>query len=42
LFAALSPEERDWHHADLAAASHACHSKLDFAALLARAEEKLA
>ncbi|HVP10137.1 MAG TPA: aldo/keto reductase [Phycisphaerae bacterium] len=42
LFAALSPEERDWHLADLAAAAHACHSKLDFATLLARAEEKLA
>jgi uncharacterized protein len=42
LFAALSPEERDWRQANLEAASQACHSKLDFAALLARAEEKLA
>lgn len=42
LFAALSPEQRDWHGADLAAASAACLSKLDFAALLARAEQKLA
>jgi uncharacterized protein len=42
LFAALSPEERDWHLANLDAASHACHSRLDFASLLARAEEKLA
>jgi hypothetical protein len=42
LFAALSPEERDWGRASLAAASHACRNKLDFAALLARAEEKLA
>lgn len=42
LFAALSPQERDWRDADLAAASAACASKLDFAALLARAHEKLA
>jgi predicted aldo/keto reductase-like oxidoreductase len=42
LFAALTPEQRDWRGADLAAASAACHSKLDFAALLALAQEKLA
>ncbi len=42
LYAALAPAERDWRGADLAAASAACMSNLDFAALLARAEEKLA
>jgi predicted aldo/keto reductase-like oxidoreductase len=42
LYASLTPEERDWHGADLAAASEACVCKLDFAALLRRAEEKLA
>jgi hypothetical protein len=42
LFAALSPAERDWHNADLKAASCACRSKLDFPSLLARAEQKLA
>ena len=42
LFAALSPEERDWHGADLTAAQHACRCHLDFDALLARAEQKLA
>ena len=42
LYAALTPEQRDWHSADLAAASCACRSKLDFATLLSRAEEKLA
>jgi predicted aldo/keto reductase-like oxidoreductase len=42
LFAAMSPEERDWHGADLQAASCACVSKLDFEKLLARAEQKLA
>jgi predicted aldo/keto reductase-like oxidoreductase len=42
LFAALSPEARDWSKADLAAASQACVSKLDFASILARAAQKLA
>ncbi|MGD2110063.1 MAG: aldo/keto reductase [Phycisphaerae bacterium] len=42
LFASLTPEQRDWHGADLAAASAACVSNLDFATLLKRAEEKLA
>lgn len=42
LYAALTPEERNWHGADLEAASRACASKLDFAALLRRAEQKLA
>jgi hypothetical protein len=42
VYASLSPEERDWHGADLAAASAACACKLDFATLLPRAEEKLA
>lgn len=42
LFAALSPEERDWHGANLQAASCACLSKLDFETLLSRAERKLA
>ncbi len=41
LYAALSAEQRNWHGADLAAASAACVSKLDFASLLPRAEEKL-
>jgi predicted aldo/keto reductase-like oxidoreductase len=41
-YASLSEEERDWHGADLAAASAACHSNLDFATLLPRAEQKLA
>ena len=42
LFAALRPESRDWSKADLAAASRACTSNLDFAGILARAAEKLA
>lgn len=42
LYASLPPEQRDWHDADLAAASAACASNLDFATLLPRAEEKLA
>jgi predicted aldo/keto reductase-like oxidoreductase len=42
LFAALSQEEREWRGANLAAASAACVNKLDFAAILSRAEEKLA
>jgi uncharacterized protein len=42
LFAGLSPRQRDWSKADLAAASHACCSKLDFETLLTRARQKLA
>ncbi len=42
LFAALPAHMRDWHGADLAAASRACVSKLDFETLLHRAEQKLA
>ncbi|MEE9293705.1 MAG: aldo/keto reductase [Phycisphaerae bacterium] len=42
LYASLAAEQRRWHGADLAAASAACVSKLDFASLLARAQEKLA
>ncbi len=41
VYAALSPEERDWHAADLAAATAACKSRVDFAALLPRVDEKL-
>ena len=42
VYASLSPEQRDWQGADLAAASAACVCKLDFATLLPRAVEKLA
>lgn len=42
VYASLSPEERDWHAADLAAATAACKSHVDFAALLPRVDEKLA
>ncbi len=42
LYASLTAAQRDWHGADLAAASAACVSKLDFASLLKRAEDKLA
>ena len=42
LYAGLTPEQRNWHGADLAAASAACACRLDFATLLPRAEEKLA
>ncbi|APW62470.1 aldo/keto reductase [Paludisphaera borealis] len=41
-YADLRPEARDWTGADLAAAREACHSKLDFADLLARVEKNLA
>ena len=41
-YASLTPEQRDWHDADLAAASAVCVSKLDFASRLPRAEQKLA
>ena len=42
LYASLTAKERDWHGADLTAASTACVSNLDFASLLPRAAEKLA
>ncbi len=42
LYASLTPGQRDWHGADLGAASAACVSQLDFASLLQRAETKLA
>jgi predicted aldo/keto reductase-like oxidoreductase len=42
LYASLSPEERNWHDANLAAATEACKSHLDFAAILRRVDEKLA
>ena len=42
LYASLTLQQRNWQGADLAAASAACVSKLDFASLLPRAEEKLA
>ena len=42
LFAALPPEARDWSKADLAAASKACVSKLDYVDIMRRAAEKLA
>jgi len=41
-YADLAPELRDWSGADLEAAREACPNKLDFAALLARVDEKLA
>ena len=42
LYASLTPEQRRWHDADLAAASQACVCKLDFAAILPRVDRKLA
>jgi predicted aldo/keto reductase-like oxidoreductase len=42
LLAALPPEARDWSGADLHAASCACKSNLDFAAIIAKAEHLLA
>ena len=42
LFAALTPEQRDWSGADLCAASQACVSSLDFPDILDRAGKKLA
>jgi aryl-alcohol dehydrogenase-like predicted oxidoreductase len=42
LYAALSPEARDWSNADLAAARAACPNGLDFARLLPEVEELLA
>lgn len=41
-FAALPDHARSWTDADLAAAREACPAKLDFAALLERAEDSLA
>ncbi len=38
----LAPEARNWSGADLAAASHACKCKLDFASIVKRAEELMA
>ncbi len=40
-YAALSPEDRDWQGADLAAAREACHHKIDFANLLPEADRLL-
>ena len=42
LLAAMAPEARDWSGADLHAASRACKSNLDFAAIIAKAEHLLA
>ncbi|MGE3820323.1 MAG: aldo/keto reductase, partial [Isosphaeraceae bacterium] len=42
LYAALSPEARDWSTADLAAARDACPNRLDFAKLLPEVEKRLA
>jgi hypothetical protein len=42
LYAALSPEARDWSGADLEAARAACPNRLDFARLLPRVDEYLA
>ena len=41
LYAELSDQARNWKSADLAAAREACPNKLDFAALLPRADEAL-
>ena len=41
LYTSLTTEQRNWHGADLAAASAACLCNLDFASLLPRAEERL-
>ena len=42
LFAALTPQQRDWSGADLGAASQACVSHLDFKEILPRAAQRLA
>ncbi len=42
LFAEMAEDAKDWTNADLAAAQSACHSNLDFAALLGRAQKVLA
>src|SRR5262249_26952226 len=42
LYAALSPQARDWSGADLEAARAACPNRLDFARLLAQVERHLA
>ncbi len=41
-FAAMPAASKNWEGADLLAAQSACHSHLDFSALLPRVEEKLA
>jgi predicted aldo/keto reductase-like oxidoreductase len=41
-FANLTHEQRNWHGADLEAASRACCNSLDFASILPRAEAHLA
>jgi uncharacterized protein len=40
-YSALTPEERDWKGADLAAAREACHHKIDFANLLPETDRLL-
>ncbi len=42
LLLAMKPELRDWRSADLIAATKACKCKLDFAAIVRRAEELMA
>jgi hypothetical protein len=42
LFAALPPEARDWSGADLQAATHACHSGIDYARVIEKAQQLLA
>ncbi len=41
LYASLPSEHRDWHGADLQAASQACSARLDFEAILAKATRLL-
>ncbi len=40
-YAELSPEERDWKGADLAAAREACHHRIDFSAILPEVDRLL-
>jgi hypothetical protein len=40
-YAALTPEQRDWQGADLAAAREACHYKLDFSRILPETDRLL-
>ena len=42
LYAELSPDERDWSGANLAAAQKACPNSLDFSKLLTRLDEQMA
>ena len=42
IYAALTPEERDWAAANLAAASNACVSRIDFAKLMPEVAERFA